>query len=209
MKKRTLIILSPVLLLIIAGVLFRKPILLKIGGFKQPQIETVADIEQYSKEHNIVCNALATPTDSIAFKQLNKNLHIPGVIFFNKASLPVKSSNGTGCPKVAKSFISNIKEHDVTEIDTSNLTMSQLSEYIAQLNILGNNKEELLQQIADNNFDYVVLYTWAKYLPKQSLNMAELGKEAADVTKKILVISVNMDFVTNWYKKDAAPKFEF
>lgn len=193
-----------------AVAVFWKPLLLKIGGFKTPEVETVASIASYGKEHNLKYDLLAVPKDSMAFKTLNKNFGIPGVIFYNKDLLPVKSSQGTGCPKTAHAFISDINNDTEHTVDSTGLTLTKLYAILNELNIVNGAKEAILQQIAASDFDYVVVYSWAKYLPKQSMQMAELGTEAKGIDKKnILVLSLNMDFVNTWYKQKKAPSFEF
>lgn len=202
MKKKVIII-SAILLLLAVGVYaFWKPILYSLGGLKQPELETVQSISNYAKENKVRYNVLATPTDTVAFNRLNKNLGMPGVIFFNSAHLPLKSSKGTGCPKEAHRFINSMTA--THKVDSSQLSITDYKDYLPMLEVIDGDKKAL----ADSNYDYIIVYTWAKYLPKQSLAMAKVGTEAAAMKdKNILVISVNLDFTDNWYTEETAPEF--
>lgn len=184
---------------------YRMPILFKIGGLEQPRVETTGSIKDFLAGNSARYHVLAVAKDSVSFRMLSKNIGIPGVIFFNKNRQPIKCSEGIGCPKVARRFASELNSNAIFNIDTSGLTVSQLSEVLDACNVLEG--EELLAEDVIKKYDYIVVYGWCKYLPGQSATMAGVGKELlGNKDVSVLVISVNLDFVNTWYKSAEAPK---
>lgn len=154
---------------------YRMPILFKLGGLEQPRVETIGSVKDFLADNSARYDVLAVAKDSTMYQVLTENIGIPGVIFFNKNRQPIKSSSGTGCPVVARRFAAKLHNATVFNIDTTNLAISRLSNVLDACNILDGGK--LLAEDVIENYDYIVVYGWCKFLPGQSVKMAGIGKD--------------------------------
>jgi hypothetical protein len=201
MKRRTLIILATIAIVVTILVVFWKPILLEISGYTPPKAETPEDIASYAKGKDYEVLAISNSEES--FNLLNQDFGVPGVIFFNNKLQPIESSKGVGCPKEAKSFIDEISSGKEFGLDTTSFHFKSFNELLGRMKVIEGDSLLLSKQLAEGDFDYVIVYTWAKILKKQSQAMMKIGTDALKKKGlKILVLSLNLDFSTLWMEPE-------
>lgn len=198
-RKKRLLITLPILLVII-GAMYWKSILLWMGGFHMPELETKESVRSYIESRSAVYHALVIPDDSLDANYLHKNFHTPGIIFFDTSLRPIKSSSGEGCPKSAAAFIKELNRSKQYEADYSKIEVKDLDDVLNKVVWVNGDEAKLNAMIREKDFDYIAVYSWIKFLPDQSDLMMKIGEHARENhNAKILVVSLNLDFVKEWY----------
>lgn len=203
MKKKSLFILIPIVLVIAFLILTSKPVRLLMGGFKEPEVEKVENIQAFAQAYRK--DILAVCNSKNSFQTLQKDLEgFPSIFYFDKNLNLIKSSSGTGCPKTGKAFFTQLDKNKAYEKEPNNVV--SLTKILSEIIIIQGDSSELSNKLKNKDFDFIILYTWAKMLPKQSKQMMEVGNEAANNTKsKTVVISLNLDYSILWMNPEDIP----
>jgi|GEM_PF-6557793 len=194
MKKNIFIAITILVLFVIGYLVINwKSMLLGLAGFNNPKIENAQTVKSWNglnTEHAL----LVVASTKINFSYLQENIGVPGIIVFDKEGVPIISSRGDGCQITARNKLKDLgsKEFErANEISGKFLRFDSLFDKFSVIDkSVGHNKID---------YDYTVVYTWAKYLPKHSRDMMEaVNQGLADNKAKVLLISLNLDYMDMW-----------
>jgi hypothetical protein len=206
MKKKFVGLLVFVLIVITALAIY-KNWQSKQFGLVNPELETIISVSKFKSSLNLP-GLLVCAKNKNDFEYLNQ--------FFKPGDIWVFDGNG----KIQDVNFENIGGScysDVIKNIENNFNFSEVnidSEF-ASKNYLDSLLEKTKFQndsvaIDKKNYDYIIVYSWAKYL-KASYDNNDLVKQLGRLTKdkkRILVISVNMDYIDYIFEsKDELPRF--
>lgn len=206
MKKKIIIATCVLLLAGMVTLAFTwQRLLLKMGGYETPQLETTATIAGYAAQHS-GSHFLAIANDKDAHAYLRKSFGVPGLVVFDKQLLPIGSSAATGCPGTARYFLDTLRPGGGYAINRMGLKLQDMHDVTSRICFVHGDSARFLQLLRSDSIDYVAVYAWAKFLPAQSVYMME-GVEASSRRKKnILVLSLNLDYADRWTTQDSVDK---
>lgn len=190
MKKTKYIIL---ILLIIITILFSYKFYQKkkFANYK-PKIVTKKELLSLLKNHNSMnINSVIIPNNYNSFLNLQNSFGAGSIYVFNKKREVIDnniiSENGSCLSDISLNICENNLNHN-----------SEFKEKIKdRFNLLISNTKNLNnQKIKYETYDYLVLYSWAKYLPPTyDIKTLEFLKCK---NSKMLIISLNMDLLDEW-----------
>jgi len=186
MNRKLLLASVLIILLCIAGYNY-KIILLYTFGFRTPKLESNESVKKFYYDNNDINGELFSYKDSASFKGLNK-LGIPAVLIFDKNKQLICSGKGEGCVNKAKDFIKTLNAQKTYAVDRA--FGDSIYNYIrSSIMPIGNNSETN----PSPDYNFVVVYAWAKFLPSHSKRFFEINK---DVPRglNVKIISINLDF---------------
>jgi hypothetical protein len=184
------------------GIFYWKNIALYIFGFRTPKVESKESILKYSNEkENVDYVAIASSIEDFNF--LHNDFQVPGVIIFNKDMLPIKSSVGTQCPDIARDFIKGLRSDSNYKSDRTNLSLQTFPELISKLSFIKGDSSYLMQQVYNKKINFIIVYSWAKHLPRQSQKMMDVIRKYELAKNGMAVLSINLDFNDRWISKDS------
>jgi len=169
-------------------------ILKATGNIKNPKLENSETIKKYCAENNDPYDVLWLPSNKENFESiLNRYPGIPTVLIYDRKNTLLENANGEECQKMLISFFSDSLKYKYKVVNDSSL--SYLRSRIKPIDT-GNLFE---------NYDYVVVYSWVKYVPKITEDLFQrLSAVKATDKRKICFISLNKDWQQGMY--DKAPK---
>lgn len=204
MKKWLLIVLLFITLIIVVLFFFGKSILLSFSGIKNPVIESVETI----KSTDVIqakYDWLAGSISKSGFNKLQEQLGVPGIIVFDKNGHALLSNRGEGCQITARSKLKELGLN--TKIDSSRATKGfrLFDDLLSNTEVINKGNQSNIEQ-----YKYIVVYTWAKYLPKQSKDMINAVYDGLKDNKDmVLVISLNLDYLNTWENGNIGDKIKF
>lgn len=187
MKK---IIISTILaLLIIFGYFYGERMLIYAFGYRDIKLENQASILEFYKRETNTQN-LFVLSDAEAFKKYIK-LSVPAFFIFDKDGHLVVSGKGKGCVNSAKAELDNLN---------CSVQLSRDSSYPPNFyDELMSALQPIHVQDQNKNYCFVVVYFWAKYMPKHSRRFIEIEHKQNDNVK---IYSVNVDFNSDILGRD-------
>lgn len=198
---RKLLVTLTVFIVMVVIVINWKSILLYAAGVKKPKIESVDDIIRYASEvEQTDYVAISSSKENFIF--LQSDFGVPGLIVFNEYHYPIKSSHGTNCPDVARQFLAKLNDGSTFPADYSNLSIKNIDEVLSKITIVKGDSLQLVSLIESGAYHYIVFYSWAKYMPRQSRKMMRGIQEFQLSGNKILFISLNLDYSSKWTKNE-------
>lgn len=167
-----------------------------MGEYKTPKPETEESILAYSEKNNFYYDYLYMPINDSALAQVLNHgyFNVGGIFPYDNHLRPiiVNTNKGeNGCPHVTAV--------DYQSQDTAvAIAASDTTEFRRRLSMMKLiDKRQGLPDItlATQNYDYFIIGTWSKMLPKVSNNVHEDFRKAVsvDTTKKVCTISFNYD----------------
>lgn len=198
---RKLLVTLTVFVVMVIVIINWKSILLYAAGVKKPKIESTDEIIGYaSKLEQTEFVAISSSKDNFIF--LQSNFGVPGLIVFNDHHYPIKSSHGTNCPDVARQFLTKLNDGTTFPADYSNLSVKKIEDILSKVTIIKGDSLQLDSLISSGAYRYIVIYSWAKYMPRQSRKMIRGVQEFQLSGNNILFISLNLDYSSKWAKNE-------
>ena len=179
----------------IMGFISCKPISMfvgkKTGEFIQPQNETKESIKSYCQEKKVKYDKLIMVGSQKEFSSfIGKYKHLPSVFIFNKNKYLITTAEKTDCPWA----MINLLDHNVVEskiVQDTLLFDEILSNFSIVDSISGN-----------QNADYYILCTWAKFAPKMTdAVFATINKQKEEHKINVCHILLNVDLQEGWDSK--------
>jgi hypothetical protein len=165
-------------------------------GIRSPKMETPGSITDYAKKQGQNPDNIWLFTDSVAFARFNKDSLFRksyfGALVFNRQGLVINFKDTASCQWSVANSVRKLKRDSVYEIDTSRTCRGLMSSLVPLTGILihPNDVEE---------YDYTVVYTWAKYIGKLNERLFEISEAARNNSSaSIRVISLNVDMQKSW-----------
>jgi hypothetical protein len=172
-----------------------KPILMKLYGIKNPDIETKKTITKKALKYKLDTSNIVTVNSQNFSKVMNSHGIPDGAIYDKNGAYIEYRQTDTSCNAGLFKFIPSLNLNDTyNKPDSSNLN-SELSKF-RDLN--GNT----LKQIEPADF-YVLIY-WTVWTGKLNKNHVKIWEDLARNNKncKIKVLKVNLDIQAYWDKQD-------
>lgn len=167
-----------------------------MGEYKTPKSETPESILTYSQKNNFYYDYLYMPINDSALAQtMNHGYFSAGGIFpFDKNLHPIiigKERNKNGCPHI----IAVDYQSQDTSIATTVSDTLDFWNRLSTMQLIDKRQGIPDITLAIQSYDYLIIGTWAKMVPKVSKNVHEDFRKAVtvDSTKKVCTISFNYD----------------
>jgi hypothetical protein len=165
-------------------------------GIKKPKTETPESILAFAIKQGQNPDNIYLFRDSVCFKtfmkdSLYKKAYFSAIVF-NDKGLIMNYKDSASCQWSASAYIQQLKKDTVYMIDDSHKFSSIISS-LTPLN--GQNLNVMNAQ----NYDYTVVFTWAKYIGKLNERLFRINEFAKNNPyAKIRVISLNVDVQKSW-----------
>lgn len=207
MKKRIIITVCGLLLASIVTLAFTwQQLLLSLGGYETPQLETPATLSAFANGHGGANHFIAIASGKKEHSYLQKNFHVPGIIIFNKQLQPINSSASTGCPSTARMFLDSLDASSAYAVNRKNLQLRDMKDVLHRISFIKGDSARFAALLQSDSIDFIAVYSWAKFLPSQSGYMMKGVEDASGKKKNILVLSLNLDFADRWTTQDSVDK---
>jgi hypothetical protein len=184
-----------------------KQLILELGGYETPQLETAASFSLFAESNGGTAHFMAVAADKMDYKYLQKGFGVPGLVVFNKQGQPVNSSASTGCPTTARHFLDTINAFDTYEVNRKNLRLQDVGDVLQRISFVKGDSARFAALLQSDSIDYIAVYSWAKFLPAQSGYMMKGINETSGKKKNILVLSLNLDFPDLWMTQAEVDEF--
>lgn len=162
------------------------------GDYKEPKKEDLKSISSFSKQidHHRIFYAKNAVSWKSFFDSINNV--ITYVYLFNSQGKQIFADSS--CPWKSLTEIESIVAKNTSNLNTGK-TLENFLQYFDEFEIANNTKFSFFEQ----KYDYYILYTWAKYVPKLSRQMIDdVNRIAQNSNKKIFVGSLNLDMQKIW-----------
>ena len=170
-------------------------LILRISGYyKPPHEETRESIIDYSKKHGGRYDALYCLRSEKSFNELLKvTRNVPAVRIYDNHNRLNYSVSGKNCPWATVAAIDSAGSKYIPGEDTSFAKMMDCLQP-------ADGDKELVKR---RDYDYVLVYVWAKFSPKLSKEMLKnIGQLSTNKSgKRIKVVSVNIDLLKDYNLK--------
>jgi hypothetical protein len=181
-----------------------KQIFLWKYGVKAPRIETQSSILNYAKKQGQNPENIFLFRDSLAYNSFIKdtvfNKAFLSAIVFDKHGSIVDYKDPKSCQWSAVGYIEKLKRDTTYSVDTTHNFFSVLPSLVhlnGQSMVNGNPQD----------YDYIVLFTWAKFIGKINERLFAINEAAKNnPNASIRVISLNVDMLDSWGLKEV-PEF--
>ena len=164
-----------------------------LGYYKKPRYETKTSIIAYAQKHNAKYDLLYITKSIYSFNTIGQKYGgIPATLIFDKRGRLLSVNQGSDCPwktlDAIKSLVdSNNNAHIIVQKQTldSVLTYTQL--------IAGN------ENTLPSNYDYTIVYIWAKYSPKLTRQLfSSINQITTNTKRNIRLLSIDNDLQASW-----------
>ncbi len=197
MKKQTKEIVSKIIVIIfLSGLISCRSISTIIakrtGEFQNPQEETEKSIIKHCQDNDVNYDQLFVLKSEDNFKSfVSKYKDIPCIFVFDKNKLLMTTAKKTNCPWTMINFLFD------TTIRTKKVSDTSLyMEIISHFNMIDN-------KLGDNQADYYILCTWAKFVPKLSNALFEtINKQKKENKLNVCHVLLNVDIQKSWELED-------
>lgn len=183
-------------------------IIKKIGGIKDPKLETYQSINKYSKSLEIDSSLIVFAKDSTSFFVLNKLfVSCPEILIFNnsKQYIPYKNDSTT-CNASIDYTLENI-----CTISQNNFHTSRIMNY-ENLTSCFVDPNNALTKLNLDDYDYIVFINYSKFT--HGINRTHIipWNKIIRETKnncRVKYIYVNLDYLNTWgIQKSSLPKIK-
>jgi hypothetical protein len=164
----------------------------KNGDFIQPEKESNNSIVSYCREKNVKYNQLYKVKSEDYFASfIGKYKSIPTIFIFNKNKYLVTTAVKTECPWAMINLLDNSSVEEPKIIQDTILYNEIMSNFI----LVDNNT-------SNQDADYYVLCTWAKFVPKMTNTLFEtINKQKEEHKINVCHILLNVDLQEGWDSK--------
>lgn len=188
--KKTLLLLAVVSLLLSCN-----PIMMKVYGIKDPEMENEQTIKKSALKHDLDTNNIVT-VYSREFPKTLKGKSIPDAAIYDADGKYIEyRQTDTSCNAGLFQFIPDLKpDASYNKPDSANLS----SEWLKFRDVKGNKLHE------PEKADFYVLIYWAVWIGKLNKDHVKVWEDLAKNNKncKIKVVKVNLDFQEYWEEAD-------
>jgi len=174
------------------------PVFRITGEIKKPRHESINSIKRGLATSDSVGDALFVAKSFDNLKLAYKvNKYIPAIHIYDKRGRVLKKLEGNSCPKVASASIEYV-DTSSSLVFLEDAGFETLFSNLKQIS----GQEYSLNRTNLENYDYIIVYFWARYIPKRSKKAIQSIALAMKETKsKFLVLSVNYDYQDFWLKE--------
>ena len=154
------------------------------GNLKNPELEDSLSIINCGMKWKDPYDILWVPDSKTHFAQVvNKFESIPEVLIFDRNYNLLKNGNGNECRWMLISYFTDSLKHEYK--------MSMDSSY----SFIESKCKVINQKKALTEYDYTIVYVWAKYCPKLSKSLfASLTEVKQKYKSRVRLISLNKDW---------------
>jgi hypothetical protein len=166
--------------------MFSKALLRITGDYKKPQYEETSDIIEYCEKAGVKYDEIWIAKNENNRRLLNETfIHfVPQVLVFDKTKTNITVEEGKNCVGTMMFFLNDTLPK---LIDTHDTTM--FYKILNNCNVIKSNQN-------NSTPDYYFVISWAKYLPKMTLDIFQMINEQEAVNKtNASYILLNMDFL--------------
>jgi len=180
----------------------------KLGGIKDPQMESFHSVNEYSKTLTIDSSSIVFAKDSAAFFKINKMFAgSPEIIVFNgsKKYIPYKNDSSS-----CNASVDNVLK-TLCQINEDGVKTRRVVEFDSLFSCFADPNQSL-KTFELAKYDYVVFINYAKFADginkTHIIPWNKIIKENVS-SCKTKYIFVNMDYLESWgIKESSLPKFK-
>jgi len=164
------------------------------GNYKTPKQEDAASLKKYCNKYNAQYDLLFTCNSAADFKTLMKRYpSLPTTLIYDKKGNLVAVNSGSSCPwlTLQKFKALNDSNKNMISVDRSN----NFSDILPYIRCADGDSNMLSSKI----YDYLMVYTWAKFAPKLSKSMFTTATEVRQAAHyKVKIVAIDMDEQKGW-----------
>ncbi|MBS1689604.1 MAG: hypothetical protein JSS96_12830 [Bacteroidetes bacterium] len=164
------------------------------GNYKTPKQEDAASLKTYCSKYHAQYDLLFTPKSNTDFILLLKKFpNIPTTLIYDNEGNLVAINSGSSCPwqTLQKFKALNDSSKNLISVDKSN-NFSDILSYIR----CTDGDSSLLNS---STYDYLMVYTWAKFTPKLSKAMFTTATDVKQAAHfKVKIVAIDMDEQKGW-----------
>jgi len=171
-----------------------KPALKLTGNYKSPKKENAISIKNYCSRNDVKYDLLFCAKSESDYKAFLKMYNaIPTTLIYNHAGDLVSVNSGSDCPWQTLQKFKELNDSNKTAVTI--IKGNNISGILSHLHCIDGNSTSL----ANYDYDYLFVYTWAKFIPKLSKDMFAASKDVkSNAHFRVKVISVNLDLQDTW-----------
>ena len=171
-----------------------KPVLKMSGNYKSPKKENPISIKNYCSRNDVKYDLMFCAKSESDYKAFLKMYNaIPTTLIYNRAGDLVSVNSGSDCPWQT---LQKFKElNDSNKATVVIIKDRNISGILSHLHCIDGDSTSL----SNNDYDYLFVYTWAKFIPKLSKGMFAASKDVkSNAHFRVKVIAVDLDLQDTW-----------
>jgi hypothetical protein len=165
-------------------------------GIRSPRMETPQSITDYARKQGQDPDNVWLFSDSAAFAKFNRDTLYRksyfGALVFSRQGLVINFKDTATCQWSVANAVREMKKDSLYRIDKSRKYEDLMSSLVPLTGISFLSKDM-------KEYDYTVIFTWAKYIGKLNERLFEITEAARNNSNaNIRVIALNVDMQKSW-----------